>query len=398
MAWLPFPECSLPLSKVSDTRDWILWTWLSFFMVLQSVRSAPLMRSYHQDASLMHAYSADIVDDHEHRQLLRDVIVNGSVVENASQKYAWYALPTREQGSDIWIGCGASIISAKWAISAAHCFGGGANPCTSAGVVSLWLGDVTLSDGLKILPKPNGRSAKIDATVICHPDFDGKCSHGHDLAMLRLHVAKHNATNRTKLPHWVKVVRLDLEDKGHKDTGQLSSIMGFGKRESDSDPSALSPVGSPLAHSTEMREVKVTILDGSSKQCNNVFAGGYGCSDTESEGEATSKDKQLCAGPTDRHWGDTCNGDSGSPMLDKHRVQIGIVSYGGGPNSEATSGSGRECGDPNFPRVYTKISAFADFIRQHANDLPYGEDRSLALRPFLCAALSSGVMLLQLLP
>jgi secreted trypsin-like serine protease len=46
---------------------------------------------------------------------------------------------------------------------------------------------------------------------------------------------------------------------------------------------------------------------------------------------------------------DTCAGDSGSPMLCNGKI-VGVTSYGMG------------CGEPKYPGVYTKVSAFKDWI------------------------------------
>jgi len=48
---------------------------------------------------------------------------------------------------------------------------------------------------------------------------------------------------------------------------------------------------------------------------------------------------------------DSCNGDSGGPIV-KDKVQVGIVSFGEG------------CARRNFPGVYTRVSAYADWIER----------------------------------
>lgn len=68
---------------------------------------------------------------------------------------------------------------------------------------------------------------------------------------------------------------------------------------------------------------------------------------------------QLCIGSTERK--DTCNGDSGGPVLInhveprcRHRV-IGITSSGIG------------CGTPNVPSIYTRVYFYVDWIRREIN-------------------------------
>ena len=65
-------------------------------------------------------------------------------------------------------------------------------------------------------------------------------------------------------------------------------------------------------------------------------------------------DTKVCAGKGER---DTCNGDSGGPLLadhlgDDHRWSIvGITSFG------------VDCGRPDFPGVYTRVDKYLEWIR-----------------------------------
>lgn len=236
-------------------------------------------------------------------------------------------------------------------------------PCSGPLNLAVWLGDVELRQETIVSPKKFGRSFRTDAELICHEKFDGKCSHGHDIALLKL---------LTPLPEWVQPVNLDVravsvQPRVHPLEGPQNRLvlktMGFGMTELGHDPTTIGTV------SQDLREVFLGMLDEGSPRCKAVFKGGYGCSDWLSEGEAKNREQQLCAGSRDDRPRDTCSGDSGSPALDANGVQIGIVSYGGGPG-HITKGPGRFCGDPSYPGIYTRVLALSDWIRQHVTDLP----------------------------
>lgn len=281
-------------------------------------------------------------------------IINGTVVKHEAEKYPFFALPTISPESDQWLGCGASIISPTFALTSAHCFGGGDNPCSSPGKIGLWMGDLFLQEDETIVSSSKATSFRTQADVICHSSFDGKCSHGHDVALLKL---------STPLPAWVKPVPVDLGTPNTVDPGKPVTVVGFGLTETADNPQVIG--GAP----SSLHEVTVSVLPQDSEDCNRIFAGGYGCSDELSEAKATNRDQQVCAGTNNGSDKDACAGDSGSPMVNANGVQVAIVSYGGGPG-EKKQGPGRTCGDPRYPGVYAKVSAFADFLREHVHDLP----------------------------
>jgi len=285
------------------------------------------------------------------RSRMHTRIVNGSLVQKPLQKYSFFALPTEDGDTDQWLGCGASIISPSFALTSAHCFGGGSTPCSGPTSVAVWVGEMSLSaDGMITGGKKSFRSK---ATLVCESRFDGKCSHGHDMALLRL---------EKPVPDWVTPVRLDLGGLDSSVVGRPVTSIGYGLMESTVDRTFIG------GQSSHLREVTVNVLGQDTENCSRVYAGGYGCSDDASEGEANNKGQQLCAGATDTPERDSCAGDSGSPLLDAHGRQVGLVSYGGGKGSKLT-GSGRECGDPQYPGIYARVSALKDFVLEHVKDL-----------------------------
>merc|ERR1712204_4018 len=68
----------------------------------------------------------------------------------------------------------------------------------------------------------------------------------------------------------------------------------------------------------------------------------------------------ICAGRTYGKTYDSCNGDSGGPLVKYNPygqdTQVGVVSFG------------KECGNPNYPHVYAKVSYAKDWIEQWISD------------------------------
>jgi secreted trypsin-like serine protease len=220
----------------------------------------------------------------------------------------------------------------------------------------LWIGDIELDAATSsVVARNGGRSFRVEADLICSPKFDGKCSHGNDIALLKLH---------SSVPSWVKPVPLDISGTAAGKVGDVVTPMGFGLTEEADNPTRISRDSSEV-----LRRVGVTVLAQDSENCARIYSGGWGCSDSDSEAAAQNLDMQVCAGTVNGPDHDACAGDSGSPVVDASGVQVALVSYGGGPG-EKMSGPGRMCGDPSYPGVYARVSAFRDFIQQNVADLP----------------------------
>jgi len=289
-----------------------------------------------------------------------DKIINGDAVEAPSSDAPFFGLLTEGADSNTWLGCGATLISATYAMSAAHCFGGGHVPCDGPKKVALWFGDVELASSTNTIAPSRtkaGSTFRIEADMRCHPNWDGICSHGHDVVLLKLNSSK------LPLPKWLVPVKLKINQDlaVQPQTGDIVTTMGFGLMEGASPDTVgdLSPV---------LRKASVNLIDATSTGCSQVYKGGYGCSDEASEGPGKHADQQLCAASDFAPGKDSCSGDSGGPLLDMEGMQIGIVSYGGGPG-EKMKGPGRSCGDPNWPGFYSKVSAFRNFIVHWVSDL-----------------------------
>lgn len=67
----------------------------------------------------------------------------------------------------------------------------------------------------------------------------------------------------------------------------------------------------------------------------------------------TITDRMICAGYV-AGTGDSCNGDSGGPMVNRNNVLYGLVSWGPA-----------QCASVGYTGVYTNVAFFYDWIVQH---------------------------------
>ena len=199
--------------------------------------------------------------------------------------------------------CGATLISSKWVLTAAHCVvNGTTGRKSSASSIKALLGTSDLLDG--------GIRNNIRRIVV-HPAYDYKTGDA-DIALLEL---QYHASIRS-----IPVSAYDTS------VGKLATVVGWGATNTAS-----------TNFPEELYEVDLPIVSRSA--CENI----YGAEFTQN---------MFCAGYS-QGGKDTCKSDSGGPLMvieNGRYVQSGITSWGVG------------CAQAGYYGVYTRLSRFKSWI------------------------------------
>ncbi|OWZ07122.1 Serine protease [Phytophthora megakarya] len=204
-----------------------------------------------------------------------------------------FIVSLREDDADGSTYCGGTLIASQYVITAAHCVK--TDEATIYASIASSFGSGS-EDGQQVKVIKGYR----------HPMYN-KTAHLYDVGLLKL---EKEVTTDT--------IDLCAADGSDNKVGTVATARGWGLTENGSE-------------SHVMEEVNVQII--SNAECNKEY------SDRITEG-------MLCAG--DGNGKDTCNGDSGGPLI-ANDVLVGIVSWGG------------KCGVK--AGVYTRVSYVLDYIK-----------------------------------
>ena len=203
--------------------------------------------------------------------------------------------------------CGASVISNKWLLTAAHCAGYFSKVKT--GVLNL---------------KDAGNNYKVKR-VIKHPAYDAN-SMANDFALVEIEGSM--ALGRKVSA--VKLATPDFESRGNQAPGLDSTVYGWG----------LTSEGGAV--SDKLNKVVVPLV--SNEEANSAEAYNGAIDDT-----------MIAAGYAGGGK-DSCQGDSGGPLVvfdeSNQPVQVGVVSWGQG------------CARANKYGIYSKVSVAYDWIKK----------------------------------
>ncbi|XP_068135430.1 serine protease 56 [Hyperolius riggenbachi] len=234
---------------------------------------------------------------------LRGRIVGGSVTSPGS----WPWLVNIRLNGELM--CGGVLIGDLWILTAAHCFNGNMNELHWTVVV----GEYDLSK------QEDGKKVYQVNRIIAHPKFNQK-TFNNDLALIEL--TSKVISSQSAVPVCLPAQPVDPAP------GTSCYIAGWGSLYEDGPPSDV------------VMEASVPVL--SQESCRRTL------------GKEMLTSTMFCAGHL-TGGSDSCQGDSGGPLTcqapsSKENILYGITSWGDG------------CGEKGKPGVYTRVTAFIDWI------------------------------------
>lgn len=246
-----------------------------------------------------------------------------SVVDGEAEVFEWsWHAAILEQREDLYV-CGASLFHDRWLLTAAHCIdkyrsaGGGIS-----GKLKARLGEFDVTKLTEPVPHQELKISR----VLIHPLFDNSTLM-NDIALVQL-------SERVRTGKSVR--RVCLPDKTPQETvaepGKLTCVVTGWGRLNETTP-----------HATVLKEIVVPLWD--LGDCQKALRTQFGP-------QYRLPSSAICAGDKER---DACDGDGGGPLVCRQAgvwVQHGVVSFGIG------------CGRAGVPGVYTRVSAFVDWINR----------------------------------
>jgi len=247
-------------------------------------------------------------------------IVNGE--EATPHSFPW--MVSLKGATDLHY-CGASLISPRWVLTAAH--------CAKIVFIGTFAGDVAV---VGLHDRQNDKEEGVQTITIeakfTIPSYDNP-DRANDIALLKL--KEPAVMGPTVMPPCLPELG-DFGDASSFHPGMNCFLSGWGKHgPTENIPSDI------YSQPWILRRAKLPLVDDAT--CSQVYLEGAGFN---------IQSTMQCAGGA----GETsCNGDSGGPLVcevDGRWYQVGIVSFGPSP-----------C-DAAIPAVYTRVAAYVDWITE----------------------------------
>jgi len=238
-------------------------------------------------------------------------------------KWPWMAAVFLHGPAKTEFWCGASLVSSKFILTAAHCTKDPNGKTFSPQQFTVRLGDHNiLSPVDDHLVSP--RTYRVNK-IIGHPEFRARGFY-NDIALLKLDTEV--LFNDFIIP--VCLPPPDLVQRAEANINHIEglspTVLGYGSTNYDG------------AESATLQEVKLPVW--SNEDCDRAYL-------------QPIEDIFLCAGYPEGGK-DACQGDSGGPLLlyapTRQWMQVGIVSFG------------NRCAEPGYPGVYTRLTNFMTWI------------------------------------
>ncbi|CAH1405899.1 unnamed protein product [Nezara viridula] len=233
--------------------------------------------------------------------------------ESASRTHIFMVLIGYGETEKDWR-CAGSLITARYVMSAAHCSN-----------LHIMLGELDISSS-------SDDAKPVDKAIIeriPHPKYIPSQNY-HDIALFKLD--SDVVFNNYVLPICLHTKR--------QITSKVATVIGWGK------------TGFIDATSEKLLEADLEVYNDT--ECKRLMFSSI----TPQTPRGHEADQMICAGVPDGSK-DACQGDSGGPLVVRDigkciRTQLGVISFG------------KECGNPNSPGVYTRVSNYIYWIEEVA--------------------------------